>query len=33
VDDGALPAPVAALSLIGVVAAGAGALRLARSRG
>jgi hypothetical protein len=33
VDDGSLPAPVAALSAIGLVAAGAGALRLARSRG
>jgi hypothetical protein len=33
VDDGSLPAPVAALSMIGLVAAGAGALRLARSRG
>ena len=33
VDDGSLPLPVAALSVIGLVAAGAGALRLARSRG
>ena len=33
VDDGALPLPVAALSVIGLVAAGAGALRLARNRG
>ncbi len=33
VDDGSLPTPVAALSVIGLVAAGAGALRLARSRG
>ena len=33
VDDGSLPLPVAALSLAGLVAAGAGALRLARSRG
>jgi hypothetical protein len=33
VDDGSLPAPVAALSVIGLVAAGASALRLARSRG
>ena len=32
-DDGALPLPVAALSLAGLVAAGAGALRLARGRG
>ncbi|MGY1801667.1 DUF4397 domain-containing protein [Blastococcus sp. SYSU D00922] len=31
-DDGSLPAPVAALSVIGLVAAGAGALRLARGR-
>ena len=33
VDDGSLPLPVAALSVIGLVAAGAGALRLVRSRG
>lgn len=33
VDDGSLPLPVAALSVIGVVAAAAGALRLARSHG
>jgi Domain of unknown function (DUF4397) len=33
VYDGSLPMPVAALSVIGLVAAGAGALRLARSRG
>ena len=33
VHDGSLPMPVAALSVIGLVAAGAGALRLARSRG
>jgi hypothetical protein len=33
VDDGSLPMPVAALSVFGLVAAGAGALRLARSRG
>ena len=33
VDDGSLPTPVAALTVIGLVAAGAGALRLARSRG
>jgi Domain of unknown function (DUF4397) len=33
VDDGSLPVPVAALSVIGLVAAGAGALRLVRSRG
>jgi hypothetical protein len=33
VDDGSLPLPVAALSVLGLVAAGAGALRLARSRG
>jgi hypothetical protein len=33
VDESAFPAPVAALSVIGLVAAGAGALRLARSRG
>jgi hypothetical protein len=33
VDDGSSPVPVAALSVIGLVAAGAGALRLARSRG
>lgn len=33
VDDGSVPAPVAALSVLGLVAAGAGALRLARSRG
>jgi hypothetical protein len=33
VDDGSLPMPVVALSVIGLVAAGAGALRLARSRG
>ena len=33
VDDGSMPMPVAALSVIGLVAAGAGALRLARSRG
>jgi hypothetical protein len=32
-DDGSLPLPVAALSIAGLVAAGAGALRLARSRG
>jgi hypothetical protein len=32
-DDGSIPLPVAALSLAGLVAAGAGALRLARSRG
>ena len=31
-QDGALPA-VAALSVVGLVAAGAGALRLARTRG
>lgn len=33
VDEGSLPTPVAALTVIGLVAAGAGALRLARSRG
>ena len=33
VDDGALPMPLMALSVAGLVAAGAGALRLARSRG
>jgi hypothetical protein len=33
VDDSSLPMPVAALSVIGLVAAGVGALRLARSRG
>jgi hypothetical protein len=33
IDDGSLPPPVAALSLAGLVAAGAGGLRLARSRG
>src|SRR5215207_226460 len=33
VDESAFPAPVAALSMIGLVAAGAGALRLARRRG
>jgi hypothetical protein len=33
VDDGSLPTPVAALTVIGLVAAGAGAVRLARSRG
>jgi hypothetical protein len=33
VDDGSLPLPVAALSVLGLVAAGAGALRLTRSRG
>jgi len=32
-DDSSLPLPVAALSLAGLVAAGAGVLRLARSRG
>jgi hypothetical protein len=32
-DDGSLPLPVAALSLAGLLAAGAGALRLAGSRG
>lgn len=33
VDDAALPMPLMALSVAGLVAAGAGALRLARSRG
>jgi hypothetical protein len=33
VDDGSLPMPLMALSAAGLVAAGAGALRLARSRG
>jgi len=33
VDDGSLPAPLLAVSLIGIVAAAAGALRLARSNG
>jgi len=32
-DDSSLPLPVAALSLAGLIAAGAGVLRLARSRG
>ncbi len=33
VDDSSVPAPVAAVSIVGLVAAAAGALRLARSRG
>ncbi|SFF92348.1 DUF4397 domain-containing protein [Blastococcus tunisiensis] len=33
VDDGSIPTPVAALSVLGLVAAGAGALRLARNNG
>jgi hypothetical protein len=33
VDDGTLPTPVAALSMLGLVVAGAGALRLVRSHG
>jgi hypothetical protein len=32
-DEGSVPAPLAALSVIGLLAAGAGVLRLARSRG
>ena len=33
IDDGSLPLPVAALSVIGLIAAGLGALRLVRSHG
>jgi hypothetical protein len=33
VDDGSLPAPLLAVSLVGIVAAAVGALRLARSNG
>jgi hypothetical protein len=33
VDDGSLPAPLLAVSLVGIVAAAAGVLRLARSNG